>query len=132
MTALMPRLFGDVVDWFETDFPLRPGNMIRVEDEIGEQDYTVRAEMPGVDPDRDVEVSIDDGVMTIQAERHEEEKVQGRSEFRYGMMRRSVRLPANADTEHITANYEKGILEVKVPLTQPEREGRKVPITAGR
>jgi HSP20 family protein len=131
MTALMPRLFGDVVDWFETDFPLRPGTMIRVEDELGEQDYTIRAEVPGVDPERDVEVSVGDGVMTIQAERREEEKAPDRSEFRYGMMRRSVRLPANADTEHITANYDKGILLVKVPLTQPEREGRKIPITAG-
>jgi HSP20 family molecular chaperone IbpA len=131
MTALMPRLFGDVVDWFETDFPLHPGHMIRVEDEITEQDYKVRAEVPGVNPDEDIEVSVSDSVMTIQAERHEEEKTQGRSEFRYGMMRRSVRLPANADTEHITASYEKGVLEVKVPLTAPEAAGRKIPVTAG-
>lgn len=130
MTALMPRLFGDVVDWFETDFPLRPGNMLRVEDEIGENDYTIRAEVPGVDPERDVEVSVSDGTMTIQAERREMDKAQGRSEFRYGMMRRSVRLPANADTDHITASYDKGVLEVKVPLTQPQSAGKKIPISA--
>jgi HSP20 family protein len=56
----------------------------------------------------------------------EEVKGVNRSEFRYGAPHRSVRLPVNADEEHVTA---KGILEVTVPLTAPQPAGRKVPIT---
>lgn len=131
MTALMPRLFGDIADWFEADFPLHPGHLIRVEDQLTDQEYTLRAELPGMDPDKDVLVSVADGVLTIAAERRDEERARGRSEFRYGMLRRSVRLPAAADQEHITARYDKGVLLVTVPLTAPEPHGRKVPVTSG-
>lgn len=135
MTALMPRLFGEVADWFETDLPhypflLHPSHLLRVEDERTDEEYTLRAELPGVDPDKDIQVSVDDGVMTIQAERREHEQHRHRSEFRYGMLRRSVRLPAGADAEHITATYDKGVLQVTVPLATPQPTGRKIPITA--
>lgn len=130
MVALMPRVFGDLVDWLETDLP-HPGHLIRVEDRLTDDEYRVRAELPGVDPDRDIQVSIDDGVMTIQAERREAEHPRGHSEFRYGKLRRSVRLPGNADSEHITAAYRHGVLEVKVPLTAPEPAGRKIPVAPG-
>jgi HSP20 family molecular chaperone IbpA len=135
MTALVPRLFGDIADWFESDFPLHPSNLsshlIRVEDERTEQAYKLRAELPGVDPDKDIQVSVDDGLITINAERREVVDIHGRSEFRYGILRRSVRLPANSDREHITASYDKGVLEVNVPLTAPEPTGPKIPVTAG-
>jgi HSP20 family molecular chaperone IbpA len=131
MTALMPRLFGDLTDWFETDFPLHPGNLIRVEDQQTEREYLVRAEIPGVDPEKDINVSVTDHVMTIEAERREDKRTEGRSEFRYGRLRRSVRLPANADSEHIDASYNKGVLEVKVPLSAPEPSGRRIPVKAG-
>ena len=55
-------------------------------------------------------------MLTIHAERKEEKQARHRTEFRYGMMQRSVRLPANADEDKITARYGKGILEVTVPL----------------
>jgi HSP20 family molecular chaperone IbpA len=130
MTALMPRLFGDIADWFEGDFPLHPGHLIRVEDRLTDQEYLLRAELPGLDPDKDILLSVHDGVMTISAERREEERVRGRSEFRYGVFRRTVRLPANADSEHITARYDKGVLEVVVPLTAPATTGRTIPVAA--
>jgi HSP20 family molecular chaperone IbpA len=134
MAALMPRLFGDVADWYQTDFPHYPfllhGDLIRVEDRRSEKQYTLQAELPGVDPDQDVQLSVDDGVMTVQAERREPEPAYGRSEFKYGRLHRSVRLPAGADTEHITATYDKGVLHVSVPLTAPQPAGRKIPVTA--
>jgi HSP20 family protein len=130
MTALMPRLFGDVSDWFEGEFPLRGGQLIRVEDRLTDNEYVLRAELPGLDPEKDVRVSAANGVLTIHAERREERKAVNRSEFRYGMLHRSVRLPANADEEHITASYTKGVLEVTVPLTAPEPAGRQIPVTS--
>jgi HSP20 family molecular chaperone IbpA len=129
MTALVPRLFGDLTDWFETDFPRYPGHVIRVEDQVTDTEYTFRAELPGLEPDKDIQVFVDSGVLTVQAERREQEHARGRSEFRYGTLRRSVRLPANADAEHITATYDKGLLTVKVPLTEAEPAGRKIPVT---
>ena len=116
MSALLPRLFGDMSDWLEVDFP-RPLPAIRVEDRITDKEYVVRAELPGLDPEKDVQVSALNGVLTVNAERREETSGAGRTEFRYGMLHRSVRLPANADETAITATYDKGILEIVVPLT---------------
>jgi len=90
----------------------------------------VRAELPGMDAGKDIAVTVEDGLLTISAERREEEKVHGRSEFRYGTLQRAVRLPANADAEHITARYDKGVLTVTVPLTAAKPAGHTVPITS--
>jgi HSP20 family protein len=117
-----------MTDWFESEFPMRPGQLIRVEDRLTDKESLLRAELPGVDPDKDVRVSAANGVLTIHAERREEEKEVNRTEFRYGMLQRSVRLPANANEEHISATYRKGILEVTVPLAAPEPSGRQIPV----
>jgi HSP20 family molecular chaperone IbpA len=130
MTALMPRLLGDLTGWFDTDLPIRSGHLIRMEDMLTDTEYTVRAELPGMDPGKDVTVTVDEGVLTIAAERREEEKVRSRSEFRYGMLQRAVRLPANADPEHVTARYDKGVLTVTVPLTAARPAGRTIPIAS--
>jgi HSP20 family protein len=135
MTALVPRLFGEFADWFESDFPLRPflpheGHLIRVEDARTDKEYLIRAELPGLDPEQDIQVSVDDGYLTVLAERREHKEETHRSEFRYGMLRRALRLPAAADAEHITAAYEKGVLTVTVPLAMPASTGRKIPVKA--
>jgi HSP20 family molecular chaperone IbpA len=103
--------------------------MFRVEDYVKDNNYVVRAELPGMDPDKDIEITVDDGTLTIRAERREEEHEAHRSEFRYGSFTRSVALPDRADTEHITARYDKGILEVSVPVPAAKEEGHRVTIT---
>ncbi|BCJ49064.1 hypothetical protein Asp14428_05390 [Actinoplanes sp. NBRC 14428] len=128
MAALLPRLFGDVTDWFEMDFP-RPTPAIRLEDKITDKEYVLRAELPGLVPDKDVQITTHNGVLTLKAERREEEKGLNRSEFRYGLVQRSLRLPANADEAGIKATYRDGILEVCVPLSAPEPSGRQIEIT---
>jgi HSP20 family protein len=65
-----------------------------------------------------VELTVDNGVLTIKAERREERKESGRSEFRYGAFTRSVTLPAGADEDAVTALYNDGILEVRVPIKE--------------
>jgi HSP20 family protein len=81
--------------------------------------FVLRAELPGIDPDENLEITVEDGQMTISANREErsEEHENGnyRSEFRYGSLVRSVRLPDGADEEAITATFKDGILEVRVP-----------------
>lgn len=128
MTTLIPRLFGDLADLFGPE-PARLGSFIRIEDRLTDTEYVLRAEVPGIDPEKDIEVSVLDGVLTVKAERREEETTKNRSEFRYGTMHRSVRLPNNADDKNITARYVDGLLEVTVPLTAPETTGRKIEVS---
>jgi HSP20 family protein len=115
MTTLVPRLWSDLADLFEPDGALR-GGFICLEDRIKDTEYTVRAELPGLDPEKDVQVNVAAGVLTIHAERKDLHQSRHRTEFRYGVLQRSVRLPANADEEEVKAHYSKGILEITVPL----------------
>jgi HSP20 family protein len=106
-----------------TGFPslaaMRPSHLIRLEDEVQDGHYLLRAELPGIDPAKDVDITVRDGQLTIKAERSETKETKGRSEFCYGSFTRSVTLPAGASEEDIKATYDKGILTVDVAL--PER-----------
>jgi HSP20 family protein len=94
----------------------------------------VRFELPGIDPDEDVTIAIDDGLMTISGEREERtetEEAHGyRSEFQYGSFSRTVRLPVGARMDDIAATYRDGILEVRVPVEGETPDVRHVPITS--
>jgi HSP20 family molecular chaperone IbpA len=128
MGALVPRLWNDLADWLDMDLVQRTG-MIRIEDHVTDTEYTVRAELPGMDLDNDVQINVANGVLTIHAERKEQTQSGNHTEFRYGMMQRSLRLPPNADEENAKARYSKGILEITVPL-KAIPAGRRVEITA--
>jgi HSP20 family molecular chaperone IbpA len=123
-------------EWFE-DFPLdlhvsSGEHMIRVEETEEEGAYTVKAELPGIDPDKDIEITISDGVLTVHAERTEEKKDKQRSEFRYGSFTRRVQLPPGVSEKDITATYDKGVLTVKAPMPAAvETEPHRVEITKG-
>lgn len=108
--------------WAEA--PWGDAELLRVEECRDGDVLTVRAEIPGIDPDRDVNVSIEDGVLTIHGERRQSERsARGngfRSEFRYGAFTRSIVLPAGTPTDQISADYRDGILEVRVQLPQPD------------
>jgi len=129
MTSLVPRLWSELSEWFDQDGGLRGPGTIRLEDRVTDTEYTVRAELPGLDPEKDVEINVANGVLTIHAERREQAQTGQRSEFRYGSFQRSVRLPANADETNVHARYDRGVLEITVPLTgQPQP--RRIPITS--
>ncbi|RDI60437.1 Hsp20/alpha crystallin family protein [Nocardia pseudobrasiliensis] len=107
-------------------------HLIRVEDAIEDGHYVVRAEIPGIDPVKDVEVSVRDRYLTIKAERTEKKEEKGRSEFRYGSFERTITLPRGASEEGIDARYAKGILTVSVPMKeQPKDLTRKVEVKSG-
>jgi HSP20 family molecular chaperone IbpA len=128
MRALIPRVFADVEDWIDGELASLGAHPIRVEDFRDNDKYVLRAELPGLDPEHDVKVNLNRGVLTVEAERSEEKHEKHRTEFRYGALRRSVTLPGTADEEKISARYDKGILEVTVPLRQPEPAGRSIPV----
>ena len=116
------QLFGDR---FEFGFPMR------VEQFRDSGDLVIRAELPGIDPDEDVEIRIDGRRMTIEATREDKsESTDGHcSEFHYGHFHRMMTLPEGAETEAITAGYTDGILEVRVPVHVEPEATTKVPIT---
>ncbi|MGZ4498849.1 MAG: Hsp20/alpha crystallin family protein [Nocardioidaceae bacterium] len=93
-----------------------------------EGDYVVRAEMPGVDPEKDIEVSIEGDVLTIRGQRREEERDKNHSEFRYGSFSRSIRLPGSVQAGDVSAKYDAGVLEVRVPVASTSAEPTKIPV----
>ncbi|MDE3086497.1 MAG: Hsp20/alpha crystallin family protein [Acidobacteriota bacterium] len=115
--------------FFEPDFT---GGWMRVEEYVDGEVLVVRAELPGLDPDKDVELTIDDGVLHIRAEREERTEHKGkegyRSEFRYGSLERNIPLPSGTKDEDVKASYEHGILEVRVPVGEAKTSTTKVPI----
>ena len=119
-------------DW-STAFPqMFDDDRLRVEEYREDGTLVVRAEMPGIDPDKDVEITVAEGMLTISAERTEktetEDKSGYRSEFRYGSFSRTLQLPPGATEDDIVANYADGILEVRVPLGGDEPEKKTIPV----
>jgi HSP20 family protein len=123
MSALSPRdghdLFPDLFEWLESSratLPALVGQPIRTEDYIEDGRFVVRAELPGIDLDREAQISVSMGIMTIHADRHEDRLGRHRSEFRYGSFTRHVALPVTADESDVRASYDRGIIEVSVGL----------------
>jgi HSP20 family protein len=113
------------VDWFEEPFlTLRPylAQAIRIEDFIEDDHYMVRADLAGIDPEKDVEVTVGAGYLTIRAERHDKTDGKHRTEFRYGSFSRSLLLPGNANPDDVKATYDHGILTVSVGLKVEKKE----------
>ncbi len=97
--------------------------------DIKEEDerFVLKADIPGVDP-KDIEITMDDGVLTIKGERKHasEEEANGykRVERSYGSFYRRFSLPDTADAERVTAKGKDGVLEVVIPKhekVQPRR-----------
>lgn len=126
------RPFLDLFDWMDSPMTMfRPlfGQGMRMEDFVRNGHYVVRAELPGVDPEKEIDISVNDGILSIKAERREEEIDKTHSEFRYGVFSRRIVLPPGADEDHIEASYDKGILEVVVDLKEKEAKKAEKHIT---
>lgn len=124
---------AEMLDWLESNAPLNLHGVglapyVRVEDFMEEGAYVLRAEIPGIDPDKDIEVSVENDLLTIRGERREETKDKNRREFHYGSFRRTVSLPKGADADKITASYNDGVLEVRVPTTTEETPTMRIPV----
>jgi len=96
--------------------------------------YLVTAELPGVKPD-DVEITFEDGLLTIQGERHPTSYAAGdkahRVERRYGAFRRSITLPSHVEADKIEASAQDGVLQVLVPKAE-EAQAKHIKVRAGQ
>ncbi len=98
-----------------------------------DDDFVLRTDLPGLS-EKDVNIELEDNVLTISGERkaeHEERK-EGyyRVERSSGTFSRSLTLPEGVDPERITASFDRGVLEVRIPKPE-ERKPRKVAISVG-
>ncbi len=134
MRNLMDRVF-------ETGFPrlvpfrnggedLGPANLNLDVIETGDS-FVIKAAIPGVDP-KDVEITVEDDILTIKGEfEHKEEANEEnylRREIRYGAFQRQLRLPPTVDADHAQATFEHGMLRLSLPK-KPEARARSIKIT---
>ena len=124
---------AEMLDWLESNSPLNLHGVglapyVRVEDYLEEGAYVLRAELPGIDPTKDVEVEVEGDMLHIRGERREETKEKNHREFHYGSFRRTMSLPKGAKADQITASYNDGVLEVRVPVEQAEAPSMRIPV----
>jgi HSP20 family protein len=129
--------FGEWLDWPDLFASLGAFRGMPAELTIGIEEFmdgdtlVIRADLPGIDPAKDLELTVDDGVLHIHAERREQTGAEGkqgyRSELRYGAFTRSLPLPAGASDKDIDASYTAGILEIRVPV-QDKKAVTKIPV----
>jgi HSP20 family protein len=98
------------------------------------ESVVLKAEIAGMDPD-DIQIEIEDNVLTIKGERKFEEKVDEeryyRVERRFGSFQRSLALPQGVKADDIVAAYEDGILTVTVPKVEEEKP-KKIEVKAAK
>jgi HSP20 family protein len=132
-------LFGSIDRAFDRMLEVRPGRPFRwpvltrrpaLDEFIPVDEYeedgvlVVRAELPGIDPDKDVELMLIDGMLHIHAERQQEEHKEGSGyvcqELHYGSFTRTLGLPEGVTDADIKASYQNGILEVRIVSPAPD------------
>jgi HSP20 family protein len=132
MNRFIERAFGDAFASGAT--PEALGWVPAMEISESAKELTLTAELPGID-EKDIDVSVDEGMLTIRGEKTEEKK-EGEEDKKvylyertYGSFSRSFALPANVDAANIVAKFEKGILKIHLPkLADVKPKARKVEI----
>jgi len=139
-------MFGDLIRWSPAEelsnwhryidelfgrFFQRPESSIpswapRMETYRRDNDYVVRIDLPGVN-NEDVHVETEGNLLTISGERKGEEKGSEYRETFYGKFERQISLPQGVEADKVTASYQHGVLEVRVPLPA-QLAARKVPV----
>lgn len=90
----------------------------------------VEAELPGAEV-KDIDVSVEDGVLSIKGERRQDKELKEENYYRveraWGMFQRAIRLPADVDAEKVKASLDNGVLKISVPKTEPKK-AKAIPV----
>jgi HSP20 family protein len=113
-----------VADWFAP----------RADAKSSDAQYEITLELPGV-AQADIDVSLDDGVLTVKGEKYSERKEEGEgyffSEREYGRFQRTFRLPADARGDGVAADFSDGVLKITVPKMAEEKQtAKKITVNA--
>ncbi len=134
----MNRLFDDVFRGVPTagSRGAPGGDFVTAHIDVSETENEVRicAELPGVNQD-DVEISLDDDVLTIRGEKKLERKDEKENyhfmERSYGTFQRSLRLPFRVEPDQVQADFTNGVLTVTLPKTKAQDRSRRIQIQGG-
>jgi HSP20 family protein len=125
------RMFSDFVStWDLTPWAAESGGQLVPKMDIAETDtgYELTADLPGVE-EKDVDVSVADGVLRIKGERksekEEKKKNYHRVERSFGRFERAISLPEGVDENKIAASFKQGVLKVTVPKSAKAKESTK-------
>jgi HSP20 family protein len=100
-----------------------------------DEHFVLRADLPGMDED-DIKIELEDGTLTVSGERKAEHESKNEGYYRveraFGGFSRSLALPKGIDPEGVSARFDRGVLEVRIPKPA-ERKPRRIEISgAGR
>ena len=127
------RLFDDFFRWPSLGTVGGASMMNWPSLEVSDDDRQVRvtAEIPGMS-ERDVDLTVHDGVLTIRGEKRSEtdDKDRGYSERWYGRFERRIALPAGVEEDKAEASFRDGVLTVTMPKSPEVASGRRIPINA--
>jgi len=140
----MDRLFedfaGDLSPWSRLEVPFfgsrEDGLVPTVDVKETEKEIVVTAELPGLQ-EKDVDLTIRDGVLSLKGEKKDESKKEGDNyyvtERRYGSFHRAFRLPDSANEDKATADFSDGVLTVTVPKkAEAVKTEKKIKIGKGK
>lgn len=125
--------FGSLVRQFEADFA-RPTTFVPTADVVRDGgDVVVTLELPGVDVEKDVDVEVSDGRLLVTGRRHEQTTDEKNGvivrESRTGEFRREFALPEHVTAEHVEADYDRGLLKIRVKdVAKPKAEPKKITV----
>lgn len=120
----------DLFHWLEWEWPFGERQPVRAESYTEQGYYVIRYELPGMDPERDIQLTVEGDQLRINAERTSEERTDQHSEFHYGSFSRTMTLPSDCDTDNIEANYDAGILTVRMPR-RGTTQSKQIPVSRG-
>ncbi|MDU8945947.1 Hsp20/alpha crystallin family protein [Ovoidimarina sediminis] len=142
MESMMSRFFGGASSFMpmetaaqRTGFPsLDMTGAISPAIDINETDTAIEltAELPGLSED-DVEIELRDRRLTLRGQKnvtHDDTGDLRVSERSYGSFARTMSLPDTVDIEKITAEFDKGVLRISMPKTEPQDPSRKIKVSS--
>jgi HSP20 family protein len=125
VNRLFSRASGDVADRQSWTPAI---DVVETDDAI-----VLKAELAGLDP-KDINIEVQDNVLTVSGERRFQEEVKEdkyyRIERRYGSFSRSLALPPTADESKVEAKYDNGVLEITVPKAEVAKP-KKITVAVG-
>jgi HSP20 family protein len=138
----MDREFNEIVNRFFSTLPEEARSTMAwrpsVEIFRDDDDLVVRADLPGIDPDKDIELSIEGNVLHMKGHRSFDREVSDEHRYvverAYGEFRRELALPEGVDADKMKATYDDGVLTVTVPLpdTLKATEPKAIPIAVSK
>lgn len=128
MKQVFDRFFGDTDTDSSSVVTSQWTPRVDIKEEAGR--FVILADIPGVDP-KDIDISMDKGILTIKGERRTEKTEEterfSRVERSHGLFHRRFALPDSANPENITASGRNGVLEISIPK-RPETTPRRIQV----